>query len=203
MAVRVEEAGADDPTLVAGLRAGDNQAFETLIRQYGGRLLSVARRIVGNDDDAREAVHEAFVSAFRARAQFQGDARISTWLHRITVNAALMKLRSRKRRPEDPIDELLPAFQADGHHAEAFASWDEPVDVALGRRETAAFVRQAIDRLPESYRVVLLLRDIDGWSTEETAKMLDITTNAVKIRLHRARMALRTLLAPRFTGEAA
>ena len=114
-----------------------------------------------------------------------------------------MKLRSRKRRPEDPIDELLPTFHADGHHAEEFASWDEPVDVTLGRRETAAFVRQAIDRLPESYRVVLLLRDIDGWSTEETAKMLDITTNAVKIRLHRARMALRTLLAPRFTGEAA
>ncbi len=193
----------DDPSLVAGLRAGDNATFDTLIRQYGGRLLSVARRIVGNDDDAREAVHEAFVAAYRARATFQGGARISTWLHRIAVNAALMKLRTRRRRPEDSIDDLLPTFQADGHHTEKFASWDEPVDVTLSRRETAAFVREAIDRLPESYRVVLMLRDIDGLSTEETARMMGITSNAVKIRLHRARMALRTLLAPRFSEGAA
>jgi RNA polymerase sigma-70 factor (ECF subfamily) len=203
MAVTGEEAVRDDAEVVAGLRAGDNRTFDALIRQHGGRLLSVARRILGNDEDAREAVQEAFVAAFRARQQFHGDARISTWLHRIAVNAALMRLRSKKRRPEDSIDDLLPSFQADGHHAEQFRSWDEPADVALSRRETASFVREAIDRLPESYRVVLLLRDIDGLSTEEAAKMLDITTNAVKIRLHRARMALRTLLAPRFTKGAA
>jgi RNA polymerase sigma-70 factor (ECF subfamily) len=200
MAVTGDEATRDDPALVAGLRAGDSQTFDALIRQHGGRLLSVARRILGNDDDARETVHEAFVSAFKARQQFHADARISTWLHRIVVNAALMKLRSRKRRPEESIDALLPSFQADGHHAEQFRSWEEPVDVTLSRRETGVFVREAIERLPESYRVVLLLRDIDGLSTEETARMLDITSNAVKIRLHRARMALRTLLAPRFSG---
>ena len=202
MATTSDEAARDDPALVAGLRAGESATFDVLIRQYGGRLLAVTRRILGNDDEAREAVQEAFVAAFRARQQFHGDARISTWLHRIAVNAALMRLRSKKRRPEESIDELLPTFQADGHHAERFASWDEPVDVALSRRETAAFVREAIDRLPESYRVVLTLRDIDGLSTEETARMLDVTSNAVKIRLHRARMALRTLLAPRFAGEA-
>jgi len=202
MATR-DASALDESALVAGLRNGDNATFDTLIRQYGGRLLSVARRILSNDEDAREAVHEAFVAAYKARKSFQGDARISTWLHRIAVNAALMKLRSRKRRPEDSIDDLLPAFKADGHHAERFASWDEPVDVALSRRETAAFVREAIDRLPETYRVVLMLRDIDGLSTEETAKMLDITSNAAKIRLHRARMALRTLLAPRFSEGAA
>jgi RNA polymerase sigma-70 factor (ECF subfamily) len=201
MAATSDELTRDDPALVAGLRAGDDATFDTLIRQYGGRLLAVTRRILGNDDDAREAVQEAFVAAFRARQQFHADARISTWLHRIAVNAALMRLRSKKRKPEESIDELLPSFQADGHHAQRFASWDEPVDVALSRRETAAFVREAIDRLPESYRVVLTLRDIDGLSTEETARMLDITSNAVKIRLHRARMALRTLLAPRFAGD--
>lgn len=201
MAATGNETLRDDPAIVTGLRAGDSRTFDALIREHGGRLLAVTRRILGNDDEAREAVHEAFVAAFRARGQFHADARISTWLHRIAVNAALMRLRSKKRRAEEPIDGLLPAFHADGHHAEQFASWDEPVDVALGRQETAAFVREAIGRLPESYRVVLLLRDIDGLSTEEAAKMLDITSNAVKIRLHRARMALRTLLAPRFAGD--
>jgi RNA polymerase sigma-70 factor (ECF subfamily) len=199
MAATSDELTRDDPALVAGLRAGDDATFDTLIRQYGGRLIAVTRRILGNDDEARDAVQEAFVAAFRGRQQFHAEARISTWLHRI---AALMRLRSRKRKPEESIDDLLPSFQADGHHAERFASWDEPVDVALSRRETAAYVREAIDRLPESYRVVLTLRDIDGLSTEEAARMLDITSNAVKIRLHRARMALRTLLAPRFAESA-
>src|SRR5581483_10240896 len=95
-----EAATHDDPELVAGLRAGDSRTFDALIRQYGGRLLSVTRLILGKDEDARDAVQEAFVAAFRARSQFHADARISTWLHRIAVNAALMRLRSRKRRPE-------------------------------------------------------------------------------------------------------
>lgn len=190
----------DEAELIEGLRAGDEAAFEALVRRDSGRLLAVVRRILNNDDEAREAVHEAFISAYRARAQFQAGARLSTWLHRIAINAALMKLRSRRRRHEEAIDDLLPKFLADGHHAEQFRSWAEPVDDALARRETAETVRRAIDRLPESYRTVLLLRDIEGLSTEEAASMLGTTPNAVKIRLHRARMALRTLLAPHFQG---
>jgi RNA polymerase sigma-70 factor (ECF subfamily) len=188
----------DDPALVTALRAGDPQAFDTLMRTYGAKLLATARRILTNDDEAREAVHEAFISAFRARRGFQGEAKISTWLHRIVVNQALMRLRSRRRHPEEPIDDLLPSFRPDGHHAERFTAWTEPVDVALGRKETSAFVREAIDKLPDSYRTVLLLRDIEEYSTEEAAAALGITPNAAKIRLHRARMALRALLAPRF-----
>ena len=107
-----------------------------------------------------------------------------------------MKRRTQQRRPEEPIEHLLPTFTEDGHHAERFASWAEPVDVALSRRETSDFVRQAIDRLPESYRALYLLRDIDGLDGNETAEMLGITPNAVKIRLHRARMALRKLIEP-------
>jgi RNA polymerase sigma-70 factor (ECF subfamily) len=190
----------DESDLAAGVRAGDERAFETLVRNESGRLLAVTRRILGNDDEAREAVQEAFISAYRARGQFQAGARVSTWLHRIAINAALMKLRSRRRRPEDAIDDLLPRFLPNGHHVERFQAWTEPVDVALARRETATVVRRAIDQLPESFRTVLVLRDIEGLSTDETAAMLNTTPNAVKIRLHRARMALRTLLAPHFAG---
>lgn len=94
-------------------------------------------------------------------------------------------------------------FRDDGHHAEQFRSWEEPVDEALAQRETRALVRRLIDELPESYRTVLVLRDIEGLDTEETARLLDLTPNAAKIRLHRARQALRTLLAPHFRGARA
>ena len=193
----------DEAALVAGLKAGDERAFETLIRTYGGRLLATARRILGNDEDAREAVHEGFISAYRARAQFQATAKLSTWLHRIVVNAALQKLRVRKRRAEDAIDDLLPRFLPNGDHTERFVAWTEAPDDAVERHEIQAVVRQAIDQLPESYRTVLLLRDIEGLSTEESAAALQTTANAVKIRLHRARLALRTILAPHFQGASA
>jgi RNA polymerase sigma-70 factor (ECF subfamily) len=193
---------ADDTALLARLRAGDEAAFEELVRTYSPRLLLVARRILPTDEDARDVVQDAFLSAFRGLERFHGDARLSTWLHRIVVNAALMKLRTRRRRPEEPIEPLLPAFLSDGHFAEQFSSWAEPVDRTVSRGETRALVRRRIDQLPESFRTVLLLRDIEGLDTEETARLLDLTPNAVKIRLHRARQALRTLLAPHFSrGE--
>ena len=186
----------DDAALIAGLKAGDNAVFETLLRTYGGRLLATARRMLHNEEDARDAVQEAFINAFRSRESFKGDAQISTWLHSIVVNAALMKLRTRRRKPEEPIEDYLPHYLPDGHHAEKHASWTEPADVALSTKETAAMVRSAIEDLPETYRTVVLLRDIEGLSTEETAKIVNTTPNAVKIRLHRGRLALRTLIAP-------
>jgi RNA polymerase sigma-70 factor (ECF subfamily) len=184
----------DETTLVAALRAGDERAFETVVRTYGGRLLSVARRFTRNDDDAQDVVQSAYLNAFRALATFEGTAQLSTWLHRIVVNTALMKLRSRRRRPEESIEDLLPAFQEDGHHSEQFEEWCAPADRLMERKETQAVVRACIDALPETYRTVLLLRDIDELSTQQAAAMLDITPTAVKVRLHRARQALSTLL---------
>jgi len=186
----------DESGLLARLRAGDAGAYEELVRTYSPRLLAVARRIVSNEEEARDVLQDAFLNAFRSLGNFHGDARLSTWLHRIVVNSALMKLRTRKRKPEESIEPLLPAFLADGHYAEKFSSWGEQADQALARQETQAVVRQRIDQLPENFRTVLLLRDIEGLDTEETARVLETTPNAVKIRLHRARAALRTLLAP-------
>ena len=184
----------DESALLAGLRARDEQAFETMVRTYGGRLLAVARRLVRDEADAQDVVQTAYLSAFRAVDRFEGAAQISSWLHRIVVNTALMKLRSRRRKPEESIEPLLPSFLADGHHVEQFSDWSAPADVLLERKETRAIVRANIDQLPESYRDVLILRDIEELSTQEVADALGLTTTAVKVRLHRGRQALSTLL---------
>ena len=187
-------ASVDEAQLVKRLRAGDDQAFEELVRTFGGRLLAVARRFVRHDEDAQDIVQSAYLSAFRALDQFEGNCQLSTWLHRIVVNTALMKLRSKRRRPEESIDDLLPAFQEDGHHVEQFANWTTPADQLIERNETRATVRACIDRLPDNYRTVLLLRDIEERSTQDVADALAMTATAVKVRLHRARQALSTLL---------
>jgi RNA polymerase sigma-70 factor (ECF subfamily) len=186
----------EEEELVARLRAGDESAFETLVRREGPRLLAAARRILRDEEDARDSVQEAFLAAHRALASYQGDARVSTWLYRIGINTALMRLRSRRRRREEPIEPLLPRFAADGHHADPVRAWPADAEASLGRRELFALVRQAIDRLPESYRTVLMLRDVEGLDTAEAAQALGLRPEALKMRLHRARQALRTLLDP-------
>jgi RNA polymerase sigma-70 factor (ECF subfamily) len=197
----VPSAPPAETALVSRLRTGDNAAFEEVVRTHGGQFLSVCRRMLGNEEDAREAVQDAFLSAFRSLARYNGEARLSTWLYRIVVNSALMKLRSRRCRREMAIDDLLPSFGDDGHHVEPPAQWTEPPDGALLRQETKELIRCMIDKLPDTYRTVLLLRDIEELDTAETATILGVTENAVKIRLHRARQALRTLLDPHFRRE--
>ncbi len=185
---------ADESELLARLRAGDDRAYERLVVEQGGRLLAVARRFLRNEEDARDCLQECFVQAFRALPGFEGSAKLSTWLHRILVNAALMKLRSRRARPEEPIEPLLPGFLDDGHSAVPYRDWSPGADDLLERAEVRRFVRAAIDRLPETYRTVLVLRDLEDLDTAEVAELLGVTANAVKIRLHRARQALRQLL---------
>ncbi|MBY0274035.1 sigma-70 family RNA polymerase sigma factor [Candidatus Binatia bacterium] len=180
--------------MVGALRAGDRTAFETLVRRQTGPLLAVARRILSSEDDARDAVQEAFVSAWRGIAGFDGTARLSTWLHRIVVNAALMKLRSRRRRPEESIDDLLPCFDENGAWTSGMAQQPSAAEAHVASRQTRALVQRCIARLPDAYRVVLVLRDIEDRDTGEVAETLGVSPNAVKIRLHRARQALRTLL---------
>jgi RNA polymerase sigma-70 factor (ECF subfamily) len=169
-----------------------------MIRLYGGRLLAVARRLTQNEDDAHDAVQSAYLSAFRSLQTFEGNCQLSTWLHRIVVNAALMRLRTRRRKPEASIEELLPAFQEDGHHVEQFSEWSARADELLERNETRATVRACIEQLPDNYREVLVLRDIDELSTQDVAEALSMTPTAVKVRLHRARQALSTLLRREF-----
>ncbi len=196
----VEAPTGDEVALVDALRRGESAAYERLVREYAGRLLAVARRYLKSEDDAQDVVQEAFLSAFKAIGSFAGESRISTWLHRIVVNAALMKLRRRGPRSEQSIEALLPTFLPDGHNAHPATLWDASVVESAEREETRAWVRACIERLPETHRVVLMLRDIDEVDSDEAAAMLGITPNALKTRLHRARQALRTLLDERLRG---
>ncbi len=184
----------DDPEFIARLRARDSDAFELLLRTYAGRLLRVARRFLPMEEDARDALQDAFLSAYRFIDRFEAGSRLSTWLHRIVVNSCLMKLRTRRRHPEEGIDALLPQFKPDGHQLVDSVDWSESAEGMVHRVQLCRRVRAAIDELPDTYRVVLLMREIEELSTEETADALGLTPNAVKIRLHRARQALRTIL---------
>lgn len=171
----------EDTELLTRLRAGDEPAYKHLVRRHTGMMLSLARRFFGDTDDAAEVVQDAFVSAFRSMSKFEGGSRLGTWLHRITVNACLMRLRSRKRSRLVPLgDHRFPvkATECDD----------------LTRAETVARVRTGIARLPDAYRAVVQLRDIDGVDTADAATRLGTNEGAVKVRLHRARRALRAIL---------
>lgn len=191
----------EEAELVAQLQAGSDSAFEVLVRAYGGRMLAVSRRMLGSEEDAQDAVQEAFLSALKAIGQFERQSKLGTWLHRIVVNVALMKLRSRRRKPGALIDDLPPKFLDDGHQAQPAVDWRDTADVALLKSETRALVRQCIQQLPEIYRTVLILRDIEELDTDESARLLGVTVAVVKTRLHRARLALRTLLDQHFRGD--
>ncbi len=199
---------AEESELLAGLRSGRAESFERLVREFGPPMRAVTRRMLRNDEDADDALQEAFVAAFKAVARFEGRSSLATWLHRIAVNAALMKLRGKHNRAAEAgqgelggeLDELLPAFVGLGVFREPQSRWCELPEDPLVREELCVAVRAAIDGLPEPYRAALLLRDIEGLSNEELAAALGVSVNAAKIRVHRGRQALRTLLEPRMRG---
>ncbi|MGH7131083.1 MAG: RNA polymerase sigma factor [Phycisphaerales bacterium] len=192
---------ADESVLVPALQRGEDAAFETLVRVYGGRMLAVAKRFLNDDSDAADAVQDAFISAHKSIGRFDGRSQLGTWLHRITVNASLMKLRSRKRRQERSIEDLLPRFKADGHQEMDSKRWHDAEFDKEASDAVRRLVRAKINELPEQYRTILLLRDIEGLDTDSTGAALGMTVAAVKTRLHRARQALRTLLDPHMRGD--
>jgi RNA polymerase sigma-70 factor (ECF subfamily) len=192
----------DEATMLARMKAGDDDAFEACVRAHCGRLLAVAGGILRNEEDAKDAVQDAFLSAFKEIGQFLGQSSLATWLHRIAVNAALGRLRKRERHPERSIEDLLPHFGDDEHQIDPPAPWKADSETIVQQKESRELVGRCISELPEIYRTVLVLRDIEELDTEETAQMLATSPGVVKTRLHRARQALRSLLDPYFrAGE--
>ncbi len=187
--------------LLAELRRGDARAFERLVRDYGPRMLAVIRRYLRSDADAQDALQDAFVNCFKSIGQFNGSSMLSTWLHTVACRAALMKLRSNRRLHEEgDIESLLPTYRSDGHRTSRYKDWPSSPSVMLESKESRQIVRDCIEQLPDAFRYPLLLRDIDEIDTDEAAQALGLTPAALKSRLHRARQALRTLLARKFVS---
>jgi RNA polymerase sigma-70 factor (ECF subfamily) len=192
-------AAVSDEVLVERARAKDEAAFEELVGRYEDKLYRLAMRFVRNETDAQEILQDAFLSAWRNLPAFEGRAQFGSWMYRVTVNAALMLLRSRNRHPEVTVDDVEPtalnnAVAESGQSMRGSADWSQRADEQLQSQEMRAHIQASVDSLPEGLRTVFLLRDVEELSTEDTAEMLGLSVPAVKTRLHRARLALRVAI---------
>jgi RNA polymerase sigma-70 factor (ECF subfamily) len=174
------------------------ETAEQVFRDYGPRVYSLARRMLGSDADAEDVTQDVLLQVIRKLPTFRGEAAFPTWLHRVTVNAALSHRQKRAAREQrlvhDPLDRLF----EDGHHHGSVRSWSiGPEDAALGN-EMHRLIEEAIATLPEHYRDVLVLADVEGLPNAEIAAMLGLSVSAIKNRLHRARVIMRHSLAPHF-----
>lgn len=185
----------------ASLRAGDDHAVEVLVKTHASWMTAVAWRITRDQALAEDCVQEAFLNALNKISDFEGRSSLKTWLHRIVVNQALIKLRRRARANEVQIDQWLPEF--DSHACRIEQHWPQipTPEELLERQDNRAFILAQIDQLPESYRIVLQLRDIEELSTSEVAELTGLSESNVKVRLHRARSALKTLIEPLLRGD--
>lgn len=185
-----DRSGWSDQALVEQIQAGEEAPFEVLLGRYQDRTYRLVLSLTKNPADAEEVLQDVFLTVYRKIASFEGRSAFSTWLYRITVNTALMKLRGRGPAQES-IDEYLPQFTKDGRHARMVVDFTHGPEKLLLLKEREQILREAIEALPPDYKVVLVLRDLEGLSNEEVAEVVGASVLAVKARLHRARLALR------------
>ena len=190
--IPIEAPVDDEIELVARARKGDAASFSVLLRRYEGKIFRLAMNITQNREDAEDVLQEAFLKAYEHLDQFQGNSRFYTWIVRIAVNQALMKLRKRRSDRTVSLDEQIDT--GEDTVVREIAAWDPDPEERFSREELHEILTGAIDDLAPIYRTVFTLRDVDGLSTEETAEVLDLTVPAVKSRLLRARLQLRDKL---------
>jgi RNA polymerase sigma-70 factor (ECF subfamily) len=188
--------GFDESALVALARTGDSEAFSALVRQYERKIYRLAKHITQNDEDAEDVLQEAFLKAYEHLDGFQGNSKFYTWIVRIAVNEALMKLRKRRGDKTVPLDEPLDTGEETVKRE--IAVWEDNPEQRYSREEMQAILDEAVNSLKPDFRTVFILRDIEEMSTEETAETLGISVPAVKSRLLRARLALREKLTRQF-----
>ena len=198
------KAQRDDADLIERLKAGDEEALEAIFNRYSAKLYNVAQRILGEVADTEEVIQDVFWTAFRKAKSFRGTAQFSTWLYRLTVNAALGKIRRSKKSKEIEYEEYLPKFQQDGHHlVRPVVDWSDTLDEKYAKEELQQLLKNALDQLKAVDKSVVVLSDLEGMSDKEIAAMLGLTVSAVKTRLHRARLFLRGKLAVHLGHSAA
>ncbi|HEY6971515.1 MAG TPA: sigma-70 family RNA polymerase sigma factor [Candidatus Angelobacter sp.] len=186
-------------SLVQAAKKGDLEAFSDLVKRYDRNIFRIAQHITHNEDDAQDVVQEAFLKAYQNLNQFQGNSKFYTWLVRIAVNEALMKLRRRRTDRTVSIDEDVETEE--GSMPREVADWSPNPEQLYGQSELSDILKKTIQGLPPGFRTVFVLRDVEGLSTEETAEMLDLSIPAVKSRLLRARLQLRERLAKYFKSK--
>lgn len=193
----------DEQALIAASKDGDPAALDTLVRTHQNRVYGFAMRMCRNVEDANDILQETFLGMVRSIRAFREESKFSTWLYRIAANACLKKRRRGVHAPapeqELSLDELMPRPDSEGRKPE-IADWSDDAERALLRGELSARMEAAIDKLPKDYKIVLVLRDVEGLSADETAQAVGLSVAAVKSRLHRARVFVRkeltTYLAP-------
>ena len=190
------QTGADESVLVSQAREGDTQAFGDLVRRYEGKIFRLAQHITQNREDAEDVLQETFLKAYEHLDQFQGQSKFYTWVVRIAVNQALMKLRRRKTDKSVSLDETIDT--GEDTIVREIAAWDEDPEQRFSREEIGQILDSAIQDLEPPYRSVFVLRDMEELSTEETAEALGLSVPAVKSRLLRARLQLREKLTRQF-----
>jgi RNA polymerase sigma-70 factor (ECF subfamily) len=191
----------DDLALIHRAQSGDFGAFERLVGRLQGRVYAVAYRILGQTQDAEDVVQQTFLGLIEHIDTFRGESAVATWVLRIATNFALKVLRKRRGLPMVSLDDGDESF-ASVPHPEFIAAWREPPDVLAERTEMRELLDRAIAELDDKYRVVFVLRDIEGLSTEETAEALGLSISNVKVRLLRARLQLRERLTRELGDEA-
>ena len=192
------DTAAADYHLLASLRRGEVGALKALAERHGSMIYRLAFGVTRNQADAEEVLQDVLLTLARKGGSFEGRSALGSWIYRITTNAALNKRRGKRLELETPLEDLLPAFKADGHRAGdrtyLLADWSQNPEEELLSGERRRVFEQAIDSLPDHYRAVLVLRDVEELSKEEVAALLDESVSSVKSRLHRARMVLREQL---------
>lgn len=184
-----------DADLLEALRRRDATAAERLVSMFGDRAYRLATSITGNQQDAEEAVQDAFWNVIRKIETFRGDAALGSWIYRITANAAYHTCRSRaRRRQEISLDEILPTFHEDGPHDDRIVNWSTELGDPAMQRELRSILTSALDELPDHYSAVIILHDVEALSMAEVAASLGITVPTAKARAHRARLLLRRRL---------
>jgi RNA polymerase sigma-70 factor (ECF subfamily) len=188
-----------DNALIRRVLDGDNEAFYTLLKPYQRMLYGSALSLLNNDADAEEVVQESVLKAYKNLARFRGDCKFSTWLVQITINEGRMRLRKYREHLYQSLDELQTSEDGD-YTPRDFADWREIPSEALERSQVRKALSDALASLDQKYREVMILRDVNGMSTRETANLLGITEASVKTRLLRARLMMRDILAPGLGG---